>query len=593
MFRWFRRPNSAPSISPNQAAQAAGWDLPPVPGGTSTDRLLGVASAFDDLDRSLGVESFEGFRRTMTRGVRPSKNDPIVDLPVSASRTWDARAIQQALNEHHLGQFANSAHLVEAMLSDARVSHSINSRTKGVLKRKPYFLPNKRAKDQKLAKYIADELQELYYEILPLEVQEQLWCWAPMMGWSLFNMVWNSGQEDLYLPTLRFWHPSYTFFLNAANLEDRKLQAITMGGGNADKGLVPIESGDPEWFHFAPYGEYRGWTRGAVRQVGIPWYVRNLSMRDWSRCSEVHGLPQRIVKVPANALEEDKARLFRKLVRLASEATFILPTAGDGSGFSVELLEPKNTKSWEVFQMLGQRCDSDIMLAIKGTQLLSALGDAAGKSSSMAASKTTREEDGDYSDSDALKFCASARRNIFAPICKYNHENSEDCVPLFSLSDEPPADKQANAKAWLDVSAAMVNFSSVGADVDVEKVGEEFEIPFTSDELDPPEVETEPQMQSRNALKAKLHARRQQHDAHQRYADAVVTASVEHASKAISEHLTSVRQAVEKSTTPDDLRKNLKRLARTIKHGSLETLTKNARDMSYLAGRAAQKENEK
>lgn len=515
------QPPAAPK-SITTLAQQNGWDLktppPQIPGGISYNMMVEMARMFESLaDDNIGANSTDGFRRrTETVDHRPKGNNPYIDPPVTNSTIWNASAIQAAISEHTVGTFTNSGYLVEAMLSDARVSHAVNSRTKGVMKRKPFFSPNKRAKDQKLARYIADQYQEMYYDILPIETMEQLWMWTPMMGWSLFNMVWDAGQEDMFLPTLRHWHPSYTFFLNTGELDERLLQAITMGGGDQQSGTVPIEIGDPEWFHFAPYGAYRGWIRGAVRQVGIPWLVRNFSLRDWSRCSEVHGLPQRIVKVPANALEEDKARIYQKLIRLASEATFILPTAEDGTGFSVELLEPKNTKSWEVFQSLGMRCDSDIMLAIKGTQLMSGLGDAGGGSSSMAASKMVREEDGDYSDSDAIKVCSAMRSQIFGKITEYNYsDQGDDLNPLIELSDEPPQDKSLNAKAWLDLSNAMLNWDSMGVEVDVKQVGETYDVPFklkattTNDNGDIIDVDGEeiPETEVKARLQAILMAR--------------------------------------------------------------------------------------
>jgi phage gp29-like protein len=415
-------------------------------------------------------------------------DDPIIDPPAGIPMLWNAEAIQQSITEHYIGNFATSGYLVEAMLSDARISHAVNSRTKGVLKKKAYYTPNKRARDKKLAKYIADEMQEMHDDIFPQDILEQLWAFTPMMGWSLFNMVWEV-QEEMTLPTFRFWHPAFTFFLMSGNLDERKLQAITMGGGSVNRtgANIPIICGDPEWFHFAPYGEYRGWIRGAVRQVGIPWLVRNLSLRDWSRLSEVHGIPQRIVKVPANALEEDKARIFQKLIRLASEAVFVLPVAEDGTGFGVELLEPKTADSYKVMEMLGHRCDSDIMLALKGTQLMSGLGDQKGGSSSMAASKTVKSEDEDYSVGDAVKITQALRKQVFPFIVNYNYEDAQDCIPQLLLSDEPPQDKSMNAKTWLDVSQAMLNFQELGAEVDLDEVKEEFEIPFKSNKLNPPE----------------------------------------------------------------------------------------------------------
>ena len=504
------------------ASQQAGWDLPRRYNALSKQEgiLERIAETFRDLDPNAGItiNGTHGFRRgedplrlrMETMGKKPKKDSPIIDPPAGVPMIWNADSIQQAITEHYTGAFQSSGYLVEGMLSDARVCHAIDGRIKGILKKQPFYTPNKRARDQKLAKYISDQFQEMHSDIFPIDINEQLWTWTIMMGWALFNTTW-AVQDDMMLPEFRFWHPAFTFFLMSGNLEERVLQAITMGGGSDAKNgaNVPIHIGDPEWFHFAPGGAYRQcWLRGAVRRTAIPWLVRNLSLRDWSRLSEIHGIPQRIVRVPANALEEDKARIFQKLIRLASEATFVLPVAEDGTGFGVELLEPKTADSYKVMEQLGHRCDSDIMLAITGTQLSSALGDqsSSGKSSSMAASKTVKKEEDEYSEGDGLKLVEAFRKQIAPKIIAYNYEDAEDCVPNLTLSDEEPQEQGSKAKAWLDLSTALMNFQTLGADIDMEGVKEEFELPIKSSKLNPP-AQPEPQVPGPEPTPEQLHRR--------------------------------------------------------------------------------------
>ena len=485
---------------PLTKSQEAGWDLPRQYNSLARQEsiLEDVARTFQELDPNAGISitGTEGFRRAHevtrhleTLGKKPKRDAPIIDPPAGVPMVWNASSIQAAIDEHYTGAFQSSGYLVEGMLSDARIGHALDSRLKGILKKEPYYTPNKRARDKKLAKYISDQFQEMHSDLFPLEIIQQLMIWRIMMGWSLFNMVWDQ-KEDLTIPEFRFWHPAFTFFLMSGNIEERVLQAITMGGGSDAKNgsTVPIHIGDPEWLHFTPGGAYRQcWLRGAVRKVAICWLVRSLALRDWSRLAEVHGLPQRIVKVPANALEEDKARIFQKLIRLASEATFVLPVADDGSGFGVELLEPKNADSYKVMEQLGHRCDSDIMLAILGTQLNSALGDQKGGSSSMAASKTVKKEEDEYSEGDAFEIVETLRKQVLSKVVAYNYDDADDCVPNLALSDEEPQEQGEKAKAWLDLSTALMNFQTLGADIDMEGVKEEFELPIKSSKLNPPE----------------------------------------------------------------------------------------------------------
>ena len=461
------------------------------PSGMTNADLLRIVNSFERLD-TLSVNGVDGYRRVTLAADRernrPRLHNPTIDPPATTGRVWNAESIQRALLEHQLGMFQTSAYLAEALMSDARVSHAINARTKGILKRKVFFQAPKRAKDQKKAKRIADQMTEIYGDICPLEFQEALWSITPLLGFSLFNCTWDEGAEGLVLPTFRNWHTSYTFFLMSGNLEERRLQAISMGGGETQQSqTIPIEETDENWFHFHPFGAYRGWLRGCLLQVAVPWLVRNLSLRDWSRCSEVHGVPIRIIKVPASASEPDKARLFEEAGNLGSEAVFVLPVAADGSGFDVTLLEPHNAKSWEVFSELGHRCDSDIEISIVGTQLLAALGDqgAHGRTSSMAASGNVQKENDDYSEQDAMHFCEAFRRGPLTRIVRYNNVDADDCVPTMSLTDEPPADKAQTATAMAQVSTALVNFAQAGAEVVLEAIREEFGTFLTGKKITP------------------------------------------------------------------------------------------------------------
>jgi phage gp29-like protein len=451
--------------------------------------LLKVASAFDEV---ISVNGLDGYR-VRSQHARGRKSKETVDPPIQALMTWNSEQIQGALQQHHLGQFALSGYLIEAMLSDAKVGHALNSRIRGVTKRAAVFKPSKVAKDQKQARYVADQITELSPDVMPMELIEQLLQWTVMDGFGLFNQTWDTRISNVWVPRIKHWHPIYTYFLNSGSVDERKFQAITT------EGVVPIaQNEDPEWLLFTPWGHYRGWIRAAVRQVAIPWIVRTYCMRDWSRCSEVHGMPQRVAKVPANALEEDKARLFGKLIHLASEACFILPQAADGTGFDLSLLEPKNTKSWEVFQTLAQRCDSEIDLAIKGTQLMGNMG-SKGTSSSMAASKEVRKEDSDYADSDCIKLGSCLRNQLWKPFCQFNHCDP-DLAPICTYEELPDSDPANRAKVWVDVGAACASFKQSGFNVDPTEVKEEFGITLEA-APEPEESEPiEPSLQFRKTL---------------------------------------------------------------------------------------------
>ena len=73
------------------------------------------------------------------------------------------------------------------------------------------------------------------------------------------------------------------------------------------------------------------------------------------------------------------------------------------------------------------------------------------------------------------------------PITRYNYEDAEDCVPLLTIADEPPDDKVKNSTVYMNLSQALLNFKQLGAELDIDQIGEAFDIPFLSNKLEPTE----------------------------------------------------------------------------------------------------------
>ena len=681
-----RQPVKAPSnvvpIGGSGIRHGEQWLRHETASGMSQMDLVRIMQSFERLDNH-AVGSTDGYRRVSLESSGKKHTPSSIDPPIGMPRLeWNADSIQQALNSHEMGMFQQSAMLADALMSDAKVSHAINLRGREFLKRKPYMTAPKRAQDQKLANRIAEEMQEVYSECVTPEVAELVMFRQPLMSFALFNVTWEE-KGGLVLPEFRHYHESWTYYLQAAELEDRCLQAITMGGGPDNRPESrPIHDDDEDWFLFAPYGKYRGWIRAGVLQVAIPWMVRELSLRDWSRCSEVWGVPVKIIKVPASATEEDKSRLFAEANDMGSEVSFILPVAGDGSGFTVELLEPKQPKCWEIFSELGARCSSDIALALAGSQHLSQLGDqsAAGKSSSMASSKTSKSEEDDYGEQDAIRFAQAYRRGPLTRAVLYNYEVDDSYVPLLSLSSEEPENIAETCKAWFDLAQAMTLWNTMGAEVDLEMIVEETEAPLTGKMVAPPippaapvakvpadpakpVAATDPMALGRGSMmilsvlidpkalddegaKAWLqdhefstvgqggeypqrnledfagdslqyvtiakgiryrigrllkdteghvkaferHARGHRHDQGLQYIDKLEVKSTSLAVAAMKPHLDNVQAAIASATTPEELERSLKRIARAVKYGRLEELVRNSRLMAHGAGRTVEVE---
>ncbi len=317
--------------------------------------------------------------------------------------------------------------------------------------------PNPKAKNQALAKTIAQEIEEMWTEIFPESIVEDIMKWQVFAGFSLNELIWEE-RDGKYVPRIKAWHPLYTYF----NIMSRTYVVFTMDGA------IDIDPNDPKWALYTPYGYYRGWMRGAVRSVAIPWLVRQFALRDWARYSEVHGLPQKKAKVPAQAPAEDKRRFFNAVKRLGSESAFLLPMPSNGQGeWDIELLEARDT-AWKGFEGLIDRCDKSITLTIRGTNLTTEV-----KTGTGAATQAHRDEDSDYAEADARKLAEFLRKQILMHYCLYNYGDA-DLAPLVSFENELEEDKKKDADTLVQVATAITAFDALGWKLDPAAVADKF-----------------------------------------------------------------------------------------------------------------------
>ncbi len=413
-------------------------------------------------------------------GKRPPTQE-YQDLPISIWADWSIRTIRSAVQSHVLGTFGEASILVESMLADDRIQAAANGRIKGVTKCEWNFEPAKSGKRQ------AAEIEKVWPEIFTEEITEQILLWTIFMGFCLCEIVWEP-KDDLWIPRLKFWHPLYIYY----RVDLRKYVVITQ-----DQGALEIDEDDPKWFLYAPWGSYRGWIRGAVRSVSIPWVVRQFALRDWARFSEVHGLPIKKLLVPSQAPAGDKARFFASVQNLGSESMFSLPQQGDGQGgvgpsFDVQLLEAKD-RSWQAFPGLIAQCERSITLAIRGTNLTTEVDGG-----SFAAASEHRDEDSDYAISDRKKLAAAVKRSILEPFCEYNYGNKK-LAPKPSLASTE-SDQEKEGKVLVSVSEALTTLEDKGWPIDRKVASERYAIPLRTDvEANRPIEEIEAEKEAKKA----------------------------------------------------------------------------------------------
>jgi phage gp29-like protein len=401
--------------------------------------------------------------RTEYQGVSlVALTDEIKDIPINDIHCWNVSTVRDAVVGHMLGQFNSSAMLVDAMLADDRVQGATNGRIKGVTKNDIVYEPSKLVANEALARTVAETCQELHSEIFPESCLEDILKWTIHLGWSLDELVW-SVRRDMWIPRLKSWHPAYSYYL----LTDRRYVALSQSGS------IEIKPNDPKWALYTPYGSYRGWIRGAVRSISIPWLVRQFALRDWARYSEVHGLPQKKAKVPAQAPAEDKRRFFTAIKSLGSNASFMLPVPIGGGEWDIELLEAKDT-AWKGFQGLIEQCDKSITLTVRGTNLTTEVQTGTG-----AATEAHRSEDADYAKSDCLKLAEFMKTQVLRWFCLYNFGDADLApTPVFQLDT---SDKKAESETLKTIVATMTELKTLGNQYNITSIAERFGIPLNPD----------------------------------------------------------------------------------------------------------------
>lgn len=281
------------------------------------------------------------------------------DVPiVTIQNSWTPHQIVGALRSHMYGLFEASGQLVDSILGDDRVQATLGSLISGLFGAEVRFRGSEvsRVKGSDAAKECLQAWQEAWPYFADGYAMPEMQAYAKLMGWMPGQLLWDTS-EPVWKACLRPWHPRYTYY----NWDTRKYIAIGLDG------QLPIFAGDGKWVLHAPFGEYRGWIRGAVRAVAEPWAIRHYAIRDWAAFSEIHGFPIRKAIVPAASDPAERNAYEAAVSALGSQTTLLLPQGIDAKngGTSYDLiLEEATDTAWESFPGLRDHCDMAIVLAL-------------------------------------------------------------------------------------------------------------------------------------------------------------------------------------------------------------------------------------
>lgn len=387
---------------------------------------------------------------------------------------WDVPMALAALDQHALGQFYQSSLLADAMGIDDAYDAVIQTRILGLISR-PFEMRQSRRGDGRLARKALRVIKELWSEMFPDDVLSSLMHAYLQMGFAPAQLIWRYD-DGFWVPQAQSWHTSTIYF----DVPTRHYVANTM------EGPVYLAPGDGRWVLLTPFGSYRGWMRGAVRAVVVPFLARQYALRDWARYNEVHGLPIRKAKVPANAEGDDKQTFLAGIANLGNESTVLLPQGvGDkdmSASYDVDLLEAK-ADTYAAFKDLTSKCEERMAIRMLGQNLTTQID-----AGSFAAANVHDRVRLDYVRFDA-RALGAIREQVLRAFCQFNF-GDPDVAPEIEWSVTPPEDSVQRATSLAQLSAALLNFAEVKAPIDMRRLLEKADLPLVAATAEQPATPT-------------------------------------------------------------------------------------------------------
>lgn len=368
------------------------------------------------------------------------------DIPISLITRWTPDTIGNALDQHMVGNFSQSAFLCDAMMGDDRVAATLGQRMGALFSRPMKTTPciNGVPSDDAEAVACAEAWDACWDRMAPRPVLEEIHTWGITEAVVPIEMQWDRTKTP-WQPYLKPWHPTHLMW----RWDLRKYTIVTMDG------IEVIEPGDGRWMLYTPHGPWRGWRRASCRPIATPWYARQLSWRDHARFNEVHGMPILKAKAPARSDPRLRDQWVQGLAQLGQESVVLCPQNVDGTGFDLEMVEARD-RGFETFGALGSRADMAIVLTILWQNLTSEV--SGGSYAAAAVHEGVAQTASRYDNGTLAPMLYEQGARVFAA---WNFGRPE-IAPKREWVIEKPADHLASAQAFQAFSTALAQMATAG-----------------------------------------------------------------------------------------------------------------------------------
>jgi plasmid maintenance system killer protein len=515
--------------------------------------------------------------------------------------TWTIAEVRRALRLHAEGDFSLSAQLVDAMGEDDEIPGALEKWCDSILGSN-FALEAVDKPNKQLSKRIVSEFEPFWWKMYPEGDLDEWLRWYRMLGVGIAVHDKWERTGSRWIPRLKVLHPQ---FLRYEQFTDRWLYY-------AQEGELEVIEGDGKWLKLMD-GQ-RGWMKGAVRALAVAWVSKQLTIRDWNRYNERHGLPLLKAKAPMIADEGDRDEFFEDLQGLKSETIALLLTHVDGqskdAAYDLDLLEAKD-QSYESFEKHLQRQDRKFQVYLIGGNLSSEVVDQGARS----AADTHRGVERTKAAAGANKLSTDLREQGLFPVVQYNIEGvTLEIVPWPKWDTDPPEDEKAEAEADEAFAKELKAFDEAGYEVEnavelADKRGiklkkkEPLELPAppTGDGKPPvpgatPPVPPKPAGNGNTARLARLASGFLASKASgflngQIYADKLTDEATDDGQQALEPTFDAILEELEAASDYEDLRKRLQNRYETLNADQLAELVYRAMVMADFAGRAAVQED--
>ncbi|MEM7667520.1 MAG: DUF935 domain-containing protein [Pseudomonadota bacterium] len=174
---------------------------------------------------------------------------------------------------------------------------------------------------------------------------------------------------------------------------------------------------------------------GLARMVAWNFIMKNYTLKDWMAFCEIFGMPLRVGRYGRGASEEDKRRLLRAVLSIASDAGAIIP-----EGTNIEFIASAAGRGEAVFGALADYLDKQTSKAVLGQTMTTDDG------SSLGQAKVHDEVRDDIRDDDAADCEETIERDVCIPFVVMNF-GVRPAYPEFKLQIPEPEDIETLSNA--------------------------------------------------------------------------------------------------------------------------------------------------